>query len=77
MIVFRALQGFFGGSMIPTAQTAAVTLFPDKKSAVIAASIVGRHRRTGADAWSGPWRLDYGQLVVAMVILHQHRTRRR
>jgi len=27
MIVFRALQGFFGGSMIPTAYTASVILF--------------------------------------------------
>jgi DHA2 family multidrug resistance protein len=30
MIVFRALQGFFGGAMIPTAFTAAVILFQGK-----------------------------------------------
>jgi MFS transporter, DHA2 family, multidrug resistance protein len=40
MIVFRALQGFFGGAMIPTAQTAAVILFRDKKSAAVAISVV-------------------------------------
>src|SRR5205823_5646722 len=39
MIVFRALQGFFGGSMIPTAFTAAVILFQGKQKAV-AASLV-------------------------------------
>src|SRR6266481_14205 len=31
MIVFRALQGFFGGAMIPTAFTAAVILFRGSK----------------------------------------------
>src|SRR6516165_12254929 len=39
MIVFRALQGFLGGSMIPTAFTAAVVLFQGKQKA-IAASFV-------------------------------------
>src|SRR5271155_3756688 len=34
MIVFRALQGFFGGSMIPTAFTAAVILFQGKQKAI-------------------------------------------
>jgi DHA2 family multidrug resistance protein len=39
MIVFRALQGFFGASMIPTAFTAAVILFQGRHKA-IAASFV-------------------------------------
>jgi MFS transporter, DHA2 family, multidrug resistance protein len=39
MIVFRALQGLFGGSLIPTAFTAAVILFEGKQKA-IAASFV-------------------------------------
>jgi MFS family permease len=36
MIVFRALQGFFGGSMIPTAFTAAVILFQGRQKAIAA-----------------------------------------
>src|ERR1700730_16086161 len=39
MIVFRALQGFFGGSMIPTAFTAAVVLFQGRQKAVAASLI--------------------------------------
>jgi hypothetical protein len=33
MIVFRAMEGLFGGSMIPVTQTAAVALFKGKGSA--------------------------------------------
>jgi MFS transporter, DHA2 family, multidrug resistance protein len=33
MIVFRALQGFFGGAMIPTAFTGAVILFRGRQKA--------------------------------------------
>src|SRR5580658_804578 len=40
MIVFRALQGFLGGSMIPTVFTTALTFFRGKQL-VIAASVVG------------------------------------
>src|SRR6516164_2866011 len=36
MIVFRALQGFFGGSTIPTAYTASVILFAGRQKAVAA-----------------------------------------
>jgi DHA2 family multidrug resistance protein len=39
MIVFRALQGFFGGSMIPTAFTAAVILFQGRQKAVAASFV--------------------------------------
>src|ERR1700685_148962 len=39
MIVFRALQGFFGGSMIPTAVTAAVILSQGKQKAVAASFV--------------------------------------
>jgi DHA2 family multidrug resistance protein len=39
MIVFRALQGIFGGVMIPTAFTAAVVLFKGKQSAVAASCV--------------------------------------
>jgi MFS transporter, DHA2 family, multidrug resistance protein len=39
MIVFRALQGFFGGVLIPTAFTAAVLLFQGKQKAVAASCV--------------------------------------
>src|SRR3954467_1529273 len=39
MIVFRALQGFLGGSMIPTVFTAAFAFFPGPKIVVAAATI--------------------------------------
>ncbi len=39
MIVFRALQGFLGGSMIPTVFTAAFAFFSGKKIVVAAATI--------------------------------------
>jgi DHA2 family multidrug resistance protein len=82
MIVFRALQGFFGGAMIPAAQTAAVTLFQDKKSAVAAASVFGVVAAMApmlgpvvggwiTDSWSWHW-LFYinvvpGTLIVIMI----------
>jgi hypothetical protein len=39
MIVFRALQGFLGGSMIPTVFTAAFAFFPGPKIVVAAATV--------------------------------------
>jgi DHA2 family multidrug resistance protein len=39
MIVFRALQGIFGGVMIPTAFTAAVVLFHGKHKAIAASCV--------------------------------------
>jgi DHA2 family multidrug resistance protein len=39
MIVFRALQGFLGGSMIPTVFTTAFAFFPGKRMVVAAATI--------------------------------------
>src|ERR1700719_2796533 len=41
MIVFRALQGFLGGSMIPTVFTAAFAFFPGPKIVVAAAAVGG------------------------------------
>jgi MFS transporter, DHA2 family, multidrug resistance protein len=39
MIVFRALQGFLGGSMIPTVFITAFAFFPGKKNVIAAATI--------------------------------------
>jgi MFS transporter, DHA2 family, multidrug resistance protein len=39
MIIFRALQGFLGGSMIPTVFTTAFVFFPGRKMVIAAATI--------------------------------------
>ena len=39
LIVWRALQGFFGGAMIPTVFSAAYSIFPRRKTSMIAAII--------------------------------------
>lgn len=41
MMLFRALQGFLGGSMIPTVFTAAFLFFPAPNQRVIAAATIG------------------------------------
>jgi DHA2 family multidrug resistance protein len=80
MIVFRALQGIFGGAMIPTAFTAAVVLFKGKQSAVAASCVsvaAGLAPTLGpviggwiTDNWSWHW-LFYINLVpgVAVAVL--------
>jgi MFS transporter, DHA2 family, multidrug resistance protein len=77
MIVFRALQGFFGGSMIPTAYTASVILFPGKQKAVAASFVTaaaGLAPTVGpvvggwiTDSWSWQW-LFYINIVPGMLI---------
>ena len=65
MIVFRAIQGFLGGSMIPTVFTTALVFFRGKQL-VIAASVVGGLASLAptlgpaiggwiTDAWSWHW----------------------
>ena len=77
MIVFRALQGFFGGSRTPTAYTASVILFPGKQKAVAASFVTaaaGLARRLVrswvariTDNWSWQW-LFYINIVPGMLI---------
>ena len=77
MIVFRALQGFFGGSMIPTAYTASVILFPGKQRAVAASFVTataGLAPTLGpvaggwiTDSWSWQW-LFYINIVPGMLV---------
>jgi MFS family permease len=77
MIVFRALQGFFGGSMIPTAYTASVILFPGKQRAIAASFVTataGLAPTVGpvvggwiTDTWSWPW-LFYINIVPGMLV---------
>ena len=72
MIAFRALQGFLGGSMIPTVFTAAFAFFPGPR--------IGWRRRpsaalvlAGADARSDGRRLDHRPLLLALAVLRQSR----
>jgi DHA2 family multidrug resistance protein len=77
MIVFRALQGFFGGSMIPTAYTASVILFTGKQKAVAASFVTaaaGLAPTVGpvvggwiTDSWSWQW-LFYVNVVPGMLV---------
>jgi DHA2 family multidrug resistance protein len=77
MIVFRALQGFFGGSMIPTAYTASVILFAGKQKAVAASFVTaaaGLAPTVGpvvggwiTDNWSWQW-LFYVNVVPGMLV---------
>ena len=39
MIVYRAIQGFIGGGMIPSVFAAAFTIFPPSKRAVVSPMI--------------------------------------
>jgi MFS transporter, DHA2 family, multidrug resistance protein len=77
MIVFRALQGLFGGVMIPTAFTAAVVLFQGKQKAVAASCVsaaAGLAPTLGpviggwiTDDWSWHW-LFYINIVPGMAV---------
>ena len=74
MIVFRALQGLLGGSMIPTVFTTAFIYFHGQQR-VIAAATVGAHRLARADARARRRRLDHRQLLLALAVLRQPRAR--
>jgi DHA2 family multidrug resistance protein len=78
MIVFRALQGFFGGAMIPTAFTAAVILFQGRQKAIAASlvsAVAGVAPTLGpvvggwlTDGWSWHW-LFYVNIVPGMLVM--------
>jgi DHA2 family multidrug resistance protein len=78
MIVFRALQGFFGGAMIPTAFTAAVILFQGRQKAVAASfvsAVAGLAPMLGpvvggwlTDGWSWHW-LFYINIVPGTLVM--------
>jgi MFS transporter, DHA2 family, multidrug resistance protein len=70
MIFYRALQGFLGGSMIPTVFTTAFVYFAGQQR-VIAAAVIGGLSSDGTDARTDHRRLDHRQLLVALALLHQ------
>ena len=80
MIVFRALQGFLGGSMIPTVFTTAF-IYLQRPAARDRRRDDRRARLAGADAGPDGRRLDHRQLLLALAVLHQpgarHLRRRR
>ena len=80
MIVFRALQGLLGASMIPTVFTSSFHYFPGQRR-VYSAAVVGADRLGRADPGAGDRRLDHRHARLALAVLHQpgagHRWSRR
>jgi len=78
MIVFRALQGCFGGAMIPTAFTSAVVLFQGRQKAVAASfvsAVAGLAPTLGpvvggwlTEGWSWHW-LFYINIVPGTLVM--------
>ena len=76
MIVFRALQGALGASMIPTVFTSSFHYFPGTAPGLFGGG--GRHDRLHrADAGTGDRRLDHRHAELALAVLHQPGARRR
>ena len=77
MIVYRALQGFIGGGMIPTVFAATYTLFPQARQGLV----IGAdrpHRDAGADDRPDPRRLpdrafSWHWLFLVNVVARHHR----
>ena len=74
MIVWRALQGFIGGGMVPTVFASAYTIFPRSRMMVITPLIglVATLAPTIGPTVGG--YLDRG-VLLALAVLHQHRAR--
>ena len=72
MIVWRAIQGFIGGGMIPTVFATAYIIFPRSQHGPDHAADRPR-RDAGADHRPDGRRLSDRCAVVALAVLHQHR----
>ena len=75
MIVFRALQGFTGGVMIPLAFTIVMTLLPRSKHPIGLAGFCGDRDLRAGDR-PDDRRLFHRQLRLALHLLHQPGPRR-
>ena len=76
MIVFRALQGLLGASMIPTVFTSSFHYLPGSAPRLFGRG--GRHDRLDrADARAGDRRLDHRHAELALAVLCQPRARHR
>lgn len=58
MIIFRALQGFFGGAMIPTVFSTVFIIFSASKRPVVTV-IVGLVVTIAPNTWTNTWWLHY------------------
>ena len=74
MIVWRALQGFIGGGMVPTVFASAYLIFQGPRQKLIA-PVVGLIATLGADHRPDGRRLPDRRLFVALAVLHQCRAR--
>ena len=70
MIVFRALQGLLGASMIPTVFTSSFYFFQGPSAGVFRRRH-RHHRLACADARPGHRRLDHRHAELALAVLHQ------
>ena len=74
MIVWRAIQGFIGGGMIPTVFASAFTIFPrSKHGRDLADDRPGRD--AGADHRPDGRRLSHRRALLALAVPHQRRAR--
>ena len=76
MIVWRAIQGFIGGGMIPTVFASAYHDLPALAHGPDHAADRPR-RDAGADHRPDGRRLSHRRAVLALAVLHQHRARHR
>ena len=76
MIVWRALQGFIGGGMVPTVFASAYLIFQGPRQKFVA-PVVGPDRDAGADHRADRRRLSDRHLFVALAVFHQCRARHR
>ncbi len=72
MIVWRALQGFIGGGMVPTVFASAYIIFPRRLQPVIT-PMIGLVATLAPDHRSDRRRLSDRHDVVALAVLYQHR----
>ena len=72
MIVWRALQGFIGGGMVPTVFASAYAIFPRSKQPVIT-PLIGLVATLAPDHRADGRRLSDRHAVMALAVLHQHR----
>ena len=72
MIVFRALQGLLGASMIPTVFTSSFHYFQGPRR-VYSAAVVGTIASVAPTLGTGDRRLDHRHARLALAVLHQSR----
>ena len=76
MIVWRALQGFIGGGMIPTVFAAAFSIFPKDKQNVIS-PVIGLVATLAPDHRPDRRRLSHRPLLLALAVSRQRAARDR